>query len=89
MDLEVIRRALTEALESIAKQARIDALADKSDIGSIFEDEIDVLPSLDVAKIEQAIRDIDRAAATKEGARRLINGLLVVARVAAKAAFPV
>lgn len=88
MDPEVIRRALTEALESVANKARADALAGGSDIGSVFEDEIDVLPSLDVAKIEQAIRDIDRATATKEGARRLINGLLVVARVAAKAAFP-
>ena len=88
MDPEIIKQGLINMLQTVADKARADAERGESDISSIFKDELDVLPSLDVAKIEQAIRDIDRATATKEGARRLINGLLVVARVAAKAAFP-
>lgn len=88
MDPEVIRRALKEALESVAQKARADAIAGESDISSVFDDEVDPLPSMDVAKIEEAIANIDKATATKEGARRLINGILVVAKVAAKA-FPV
>lgn len=87
MDPEVIRRALTEALESVANKARADARAGESDIGSVFDDDVDPLPAMDIAKIEEAIVNIDKAAATKEGARRLINGILVVAKVAAKA-FP-
>lgn len=88
MDPEVIRRALTEVLRSVADQAMADARVDESDIGSVFEDEVAALPSMDVTKIEEAIANIDKATATKEGARRLINGILVVAKVAAKAAFP-
>lgn len=88
MDPEIIKQGLINMLQTVADKARADAERGESDISSIFKDELDVLPSLDVAKIEQAIRDIDKATATKEGARRLINGLLVVARVAAKAAFP-
>ena len=81
---EVIRQALTEVLESVASQARADARAGESNIGSIFDDEVKALPSLDITKVEQAIRDVEIATNTKEGARRLINGLMVVAKVAAK-----
>lgn len=88
MDPEVIRRALTEALRSVADKAMADARVGESNIGSVFDDEVAPLPSLDVAKIEEAIANIDKAAATKEGARRLITGILLVAKVAAKAAFP-
>ena len=87
MDPEAVKRALQGMLEEVATKARADATSGESDIGSIFEDEVDTLPSLDIAKVEQAIRDIDKATSTKEGARRLINGLMVVAKVAAKA-FP-
>jgi hypothetical protein len=88
MDPEVIRSALMGALESVASKARADALAGESDIGSVFDDEVAPLPSLDIAKIEEAMENINKATATKEGARRLINGLLLVAKVAAKAGFP-
>ena len=87
MDPRLIGHALTAALEMVADKARADALAGESDIGSVFDDDVDPLPSMDVAKIEEAIANIDKATATKEGARRLINGILVVAKVAAKA-FP-
>jgi len=87
MDPEIIRKALTEALTSVANKAKEDALRGASDIGSVFDDEVEALPSLDITKIEEAIANINTAASTKEGARRLINGLLVVAKVAARA-FP-
>lgn len=87
MDPEVVKRALQEMLEGVAQKARADAISGESDIGSIFNDEPKTLPSLDLAKVEQAIRDVEKATRTKEGARRLINGLMVVAKVAAKA-FP-
>jgi phosphoserine phosphatase len=88
MDPEAVKNALQAMLEDVANKARADAMSGESDIGSVFEDRTDSLPGLDVAKVEQAIRDVDKATRTKEGARRLINGLLVVAKVAAKAAFP-
>lgn len=88
MDPEVIKQALKAMLEEVAQKARDDARAGESDIGSIFEEELDALPSLDVAKVEQAIADIDSATATKEGARRLINGILIAAKAAAKISFP-
>ena len=75
-------------LITVAEKAKADARQGESDIGSIFEDPIDTLPDIDVSKIEQAIRDIDKATATKEGARRLMNGILVAAKVAAKVVFP-
>ena len=88
MDPEVIKAALKNMLHEIADKARADARRGESDIASIFEDEVAPLPSVDIAKIEEAIANIDKATATKEGARRLISGILVVAKVAAKVAFP-
>ena len=87
MDPEVIRKALTEALTSVANKAREDARRGASDIGSVFDDEVETLPGLDIVKIEEAIANINTAASTKEGARRLVNGLLVVAKIASRA-FP-
>lgn len=88
MDPEVVKQALQAMLEKVARKARDDAMRGESDISSVFEEEPDMLPSLDVARIEQAIIDIDRATATKEGARRLMNGLMVAARAAARITFP-
>lgn len=84
MDPEIIKRALQSMLEDVAQKARADARQGESDMSSIFADEQEALPGLDVARIEQAIRDIDKASSTKEGARRLVNGILVAAKVAAR-----
>lgn len=86
MDNEAIRDALTALLSDVAEKARADALAGKSDIGSIFRRQGPSLASLDAKAVEQAISDIQKATATKEGTRRLVNGLLVAAKVAAKIA---
>ncbi len=88
MDQEAIRKALTLLLLEVAAKAREDAAADRSDIGSIYRRKRDSLSSLDVQRIEDTILQIERATSTKEGARRLINGLMVAAKVAAKFAFP-
>jgi hypothetical protein len=84
MDPEVVRETLKEALRAVANKAKVDAQRGESDIGSVFGDDIDPLPAMDIAKIEEAIVNIDKATATKEGARRLINGILVVAKIAAR-----
>lgn len=88
MDPKIIREMLKETLQAVANRARADAQQRESNIAFVFEDEIDSLSSIDITKIEEAIVNIDKATATKEGARRLLNGILVVAKVAAKAAFP-
>ena len=84
MDPTIVKQALQAMLEKVAHKARDDAMRGESDISSVFEDEPDTLPSLDVAKIEQAIADIDRATKTKEGTRRLMDGIMLAARTAAK-----
>ncbi len=88
MDQEAIKAALTALLTDVAAKARVDALAGNSDIGSIFRRKSEQLQSLDPQAVEDAIIAINKATATKEGARRLINGILVAAKVAAKIAFP-
>lgn len=88
MDREIVKETLTALLKDVANQARQDALKGQSDIGSIFRKEGESLSSLDLKAIEDAIIDINKATATKEGTRRLVNGLLVAAKVAAKVVFP-
>lgn len=88
MDKESIREALVSLLSNIAEEAREDALEGESDIGSIFRRDGESLSSLDAKAVKDAISDIDKATSTQEGARRLLNGLMVAARVAAKIAFP-
>lgn len=88
MDKDAVREALTSLLTNVAAQAREDALAGRSDIGSIFRREGESLASLDAKAVEDAIIDINKATATKEGARRLMNGIMVAAKAAAKIAFP-
>lgn len=84
MDSEQIKTVLTTLLTDIAAKAREDALTNNSDIGSIFRKDSDNLLSLDPKAVEDAIIAIDKATATKEGTRRLINGILVVAKIAAR-----
>jgi hypothetical protein len=88
MDKEAIRQALTALLADVAAKAKEDALAGRSDIGSIYRREGERLSSLDPEAVEAAIVDINKATATKEGARRLMNGLMVIAKAAAKVVFP-
>ena len=84
MDKEAVKKILTALLEDVATKAREDALSGESDIGSIFRREGENLKSLDVKALDQAISDIDQATATQEGARRLMNGIMLAAKVAAK-----
>ncbi len=88
MDNKQIQEALTSLLTDVAAKARADALAGKSDIGSIFRQDSAQLQSLDSKAVEDAIIDINKATATKAGTRRLINGIMVAARAAARIAFP-
>jgi len=88
MDSEAIKHALKDILEQVAEKARADAQQGESDISSIFEDEQGPLPSLNVDEVEEAIRNIDKATATKRGAARLINSIMVAARFAARVSFP-
>jgi len=88
MDPETIKEALTTMLTDVAAKARADALAGNSDIGSIFRRDGEQLKSLNPQAVEDAILAINKATATKEGTRRLVNGILVAAKAAAKIAFP-
>jgi len=88
MDPEAIKNTLKSMLEQVAEKARVDAQQGKSDISSIFEDEQERLPSIDIDKIEEAISNIDKATATKKGAVRLVNSIMVAARFVAQINFP-
>jgi acetylglutamate kinase len=88
MDPKVIKQVLTSLLTDIADKAKADALAGQSDIGSIFRRDTTQLQSLNPKAVEDAVAAINKATATKEGTRRLINGILVAAKAAAKIAFP-
>lgn len=88
MDQEKIKQALTALLTDVAAKAKQDALEGNSDIGSIFRRESESLSSLDAKAVDDAIIDINKATATKEGTRRLVHGILVAAKAAAKVAFP-
>lgn len=80
-----IRELLTSMLEEIADKAKADAVAGESDIGSIWRDNsTPKLPSLDLAKVQQAIQDINKVTATKEAARLFVDALMVTARIAAR-----
>jgi len=89
MDSEAVKTALTSLLTDMAAQAREDALAGNSDIGSIFRRDSEKLRNLDPKAVEDAIVAIKKATATKEGTRRLVNGIMVAAKAAARIAFPV
>ncbi len=88
MDSEQIKEALTSLLTDIASKAKADALAGRSDIGSIFKRDTKELQGLNPQAVDEAILAIDKATATKEGTRRLVNGILVAAKAAARVAFP-
>ena len=85
MDNEAIRQSLTSLLTDVAAKAKQDALAGRSDIGSIYRREREQLKSLNPQAVEDAIAHINKATATKEGTRRLVNGILVAAKAAANA----
>ena len=88
MDKDKVRKVLAELLIDIANKAREDSLNGESDIGSIFRRDHEILSTLNAEVIEDAIRNINKATATKEGARRLINGVMVAAKAAARIALP-
>tara|TARA_R110002094_G_scaffold202613_1_gene173749 strand:+ start:956 stop:1216 length:261 start_codon:yes stop_codon:yes gene_type:complete len=86
MDKEAVKEVLTNLLGDIADKARADAQAGESDIGSIFRREGNSLQALDIKALDEAITDIDKATATQEGARRLMNGVIMAAKLAARLA---
>tara|TARA_R110002096_G_scaffold108964_2_gene238489 strand:+ start:1050 stop:1310 length:261 start_codon:yes stop_codon:yes gene_type:complete len=86
MDKEAVKEVLTNLLSDIADKARADAQAGESDIGSIFRREGNSLQALDIKTLDKAIANIDKATATQEGARRLMNGVIMAASIAARLA---
>lgn len=83
MDESKIRESLVTMLTDVANQARADALAGQSNIGSIYDKDLPKLRTLDPKQIEEAIANIKKATATKESAARLINAILVAAKTVA------
>jgi len=88
VDHEKIKSVLTDLLTEVAAQARQDALEGESNIGSIYDDETPELETLSAEQVQEAIANINAAAATKAGARRLINGIMVAAKTVANIYFP-
>jgi len=84
IDANNIKDKLTSLLTDVAEKARQDAIDGESDIGSIFRREGPELQPIDVKMIEAAIKNIERATATKEGAHRLMNGIMIAAATAAR-----
>lgn len=84
MDQEAINNLLVTLMTDVADKARRDALSGRSDIASVFDRDSKNLVTVDPEMVERAIEDIRKATRTKEGARRLINGLIVVAKSAAR-----
>lgn len=81
----MLRLALVTMLEDIAQKARLDATRGESDISSVFGDGDQFsVDSVDITQVEEAIANVEEATATKQGAQRLINGILLVAKFAAK-----
>lgn len=86
MDNKKIAEALVSMLEDVASKAREDALKGRSNIGSIYKRKRTTMKSLDPVRVQQAIADIKRATATKEGTRRLVNAIMASAKIAASIA---
>lgn len=86
VDETKVREILTSLLTEVAAKARADALAGQSDIASVWRRDAISLTSMDPTKVEEAIADINKATATKEGARRIINAIMVAAKAVAKIA---
>ena len=83
MDETKIREMLTSFLMDVANQAKADAKAGQSNIGSVFDRDTPAMKMLDEKKIQEAIADIKRATATKESCARLINTILLAAKAIA------
>jgi hypothetical protein len=77
-----LQEALSTFLTDIASQARADAIAGQSNIGSIFDTSPD-LQMIDSKKVQDLIISINQAAKTKEATRRIVNAILVAAKIAA------
>lgn len=86
MDNDKLKDALTGILKDVAEQAKADAKNGKSNIGSIFKDSSNDLVSLDGEAINEAIANIEKATKTKQGAKRLLDGIMLAARTAARIA---
>ena len=83
MDETKIRDMLTAFLTDVADQAKADALAGQSNIGSVFDRNAPAMKMLDEKKVREAILDIKRATTTKESCARLVNVLLLAAKTVA------
>lgn len=93
---DLIKKHLTNLLLEMQELAREDArrvsasgLSHMGDgISSVYDRSYDDGDKLDDQKIEEIIRNIDRATSTKEGARRLFNGIEVIAKSIVRIYFP-
>jgi len=88
MDQNKIREALTSLLNDIAAQARVDATNGQSNIGSIYDSATPEFRTLDEKQIQAAIVDINKATATKDMARRLVNAIMLAASTVANITKP-
>ena len=82
IDETKVRDALVSLLEGVAEKARQDARDNNSDIMSVIgTNEGDGNASINLEHVERAIENVERATRTKEGARRMLNAIMVTARV--------
>lgn len=89
VDENKIKELLVELLEDVAEKAKADALAGESDIASIYRrDNGDKFAKLDPDRIAEAISYIKTATATKAGARRVVNAIMVAAKAVANIYLP-
>ena len=80
MDESMVREHLKKMFRDIAEKARRDALNDTPDISDIYSDSSDRLLNMSDEELSEIISNIDKAASTKEGARRLVSAISLAAK---------
>jgi len=85
IDENRVRDALVTLLVDVAAKAKEDSLSGESDIASVYRrgNKTD-LSAVNVERIDEAIRNIEKATSTKDGARRVVNAIMAVARTVAQ-----
>lgn len=85
IDEKQIRDALVTLLVDVAAKAKADSLTGKSDIASIYRrGNTADLEVVNVKLLDEAIQNIEKATSTKDGARRVVNAIMAVARTVAQ-----
>lgn len=85
IDENQVRDALVTLLMDVAAKAKADSASGVSDIASIYRrDNSAKLTAINVDLLDEAIRNIEKATSTKDGARRVVNAIMAVARTVAQ-----